>query len=117
MRSPWIEYWEITELPIGEVPYIAIERALRDEKYLRKFSPTFARNDMLQGHLSSLLYWYPYYIDQLYDLTLDGIDFRNYFKGTEMLPHFEYLFPQLCFRLDRLRVKGLKTNHFQEIKL
>ena len=117
MRSIWYDYFDILELPIGELPYIAIERASKDEKYLRKFKPTFARNDMMQGHLASLLYWYPYYIDQLYEYALDGIDFRNYFTGTEMVEHFEYLFPSVCSRLDRLSKKKIKTNHFDEIAL
>ncbi len=117
MRNPWVEYFDILELPVGEIPYTAIDRALKDEKYLRKFSPTFARNDMLQGHLASLLYWYPYYIDQLYELALEGIDFREYFNRTEMKVHFEHLFPAVCIKLDRLRTRGVKTNHFQEVKL
>ena len=117
MRSPWHEYFDILDLPIGEIPYVSIHRALKDEKYLRKFQPTFARNDMMQGHLASLLYWYPYYIDQLYEYAVEGMDFRIYFKGTEMLEHFEFLFPQICSKLDKISRKGIKTNHFDEIAL
>jgi hypothetical protein len=117
MRNILYEYFDVLELPVGEVPYTAIDRALRDERYLRKFTPSYARNDMMQGHLASLLYWYPFYIDQLYDFSLEGVDFRVYFKNTNMLEHFEYLFPQICKKLDRLRLNGIKTNHFNEIAL
>jgi hypothetical protein len=72
---------------------------------------------MMQGHLASLLYWYPYYIDTLYEYALDGIDFRIYFKGTEMLEPFEYLFPQICSKLDKLKARGIKLNHLEEIAL
>ena len=117
MRSPWVEYFDILELPIGEVPYVGIAKALEEEKYLRKFSPTFPRNDFLHGHLAALLYWYPHYINDLYEYALKGANFRDYFNGTEMADHFVHLFPQVTIRLDRLRTKGLKTNHLDEIKL
>lgn len=117
MRHPWVEYFDILELPIGEVPYTAIDKALKDEKYLRKFQPTYARNDMVNGHLASLLYWYPYYIDELYDHALRGVDFRKYFVGTDMEEHFEFLFPSVCKKLDRIVEKGIKVNHLDEIKL
>lgn len=117
MREPWMEYWDIMELPIGEIPYISIDRAFKDEKYLRKFTPTYAKKDMLDGYLSALLYWYPYYIDQLYELSLEGVDYRRYFDGTNFIEDFEYLFPQISNRLDKLRTKNIKTNHLGEIKL
>jgi hypothetical protein len=111
------EYFELKELPIGEVPYTAIQNALKDEKYLRKFQPTFARNDLMQGHLAALLYWYPYYVDALYDYADNGKNFRAYFDGTNLLGDFEYLFSSLCSKLDRMSNRKLKTNHFDEIAL
>lgn len=116
MRSPFYEYFDIMELPIGELPYSSIDRALKDEKYLRKFQPTFFRNDLVNGHLASLLYWYPHYIDNLYEYSLSGKDFRS-FLTPEMVEHFEYLFPRVCSKLDKLKVKGIKLNHLEEIAL
>lgn len=109
------DYFSISEFPIGEIPYTAINKAFGDEKYIRKFVPTFPRNDMLQGHISALLYWYPFYIDELYNLALNKRDFRLYFKGTNLEKDFEYLFSELCQKLDRLSKKEIKKNHLDEI--
>ena len=118
-RTIWYEYFELTDLPIGDLPYATIQRALKDEKYLRKFTPTFCRNDLAQGHFSALLYWFPHYVEQLYALAIDGHNYMFYFKtlSPEIIEGFTYLFPELMKNLDKARDLTLKSNELDEIKI
>ena len=118
-RNMLHEYFELTDLPIGELPYSAIQRALKDEKYLRQFTPTFCRNDLIQGNFSALLYWYPHYVEQLYALAIDGHNYMFYFKPlpSEITEGFVYLFPELMKKLDKARELTLKSNDLDEIKI
>jgi hypothetical protein len=117
MRSLHHEYFEVDNLPIGEIPFSAIQRALKDEKYLRRFVPTHYRNDLLNGHTGALLYWYPNYIDYLYELTMAGQDWMLFFKPFP--PHirdeFVELFPEIIKKLVKLRKNLNKLNHFEEL--
>jgi len=119
MRLPYYEYFEIENLPIGEIPFSAIQRALKDEKYLRKFTPSHYRADLLSGHSSALLYWYPNYIDYLYEFAINDKDYMLFFKGFP--PHirddFVELFPEIIKKLKTLRKNVSKLNHFEEIKV
>lgn len=116
-RESFIEYWNIDELPIGELPYNAIQKALRNEEYFRKFTPTYCRNDLMIGHKSALLYWYPYYVDTLYELSSKGMEYSIFFNGIggDMLSHFTYLFPDTIIKLNK--VLKLKKNHLDEVGL
>lgn len=118
-RTMFHEYFELTDLPIGDLPYATIQRALKDEKYLRKFDPTFCRNDLLKGNFSALLYWYPHYVEQLYALAIEGHNYMFYFKTLlpEITEGFIYLFPELIKNLDKARELTLKSNELDEIKI
>jgi hypothetical protein len=117
-RTIMYEYWKLEELPIGEVSYMTIQRALQDEKYMRKFRPSFYRENLLQGHHSALIYWYPHYVNELYEIAVNRGEFRRFFD--KFPPHiktsFEILFIELCKRLDKIKLSGLKLNHLEEIK-
>lgn len=118
-RTIFYEYFEVEQLPIGELPYSSIHKALRHEKYFRRFTPTFCRNDLLQGNLAALLYWYPNYIDQLYQFASEGKDYMMYFRGlpTEIIEAFDYLFPELKKRLDRVKETSLDLTVLEEFKI
>jgi hypothetical protein len=119
MREMHYEYFEIDNLPIGEIPFSTIQRAIKDEKYLRKFSPTHYRNDLLIGHPSALLYWYPHYIDYLYEFAIADKDFMIFFKPfpAHIKDDFIELFPEVVKKLHKLRKNINRINHFEEIKL
>lgn len=119
MRHPFYEYFEVENLPIGEIPFSAIQRAIKDEKYLRRFIPTHYRNDLLNGHTAALLYWYPKYIDYLYELTMAGEDWMLFFKPfpQNIRDGFVELFPEIIKKLVRLRKNLSKLNHLEEMKL
>jgi hypothetical protein len=118
-RTIWHEYFELTQLPVGEIPYSTIQRALKDEKYLRKFEPTFCRNDLLRGNLSALLYWYPNYVEQLYALSVEGHSYMSYFNGlpSVVVEAFNYLFPELIKKLDKAKELAVKLTVLDEIKI
>jgi hypothetical protein len=118
-RNILYNYFDIEQLPIGELPYTAIHRALGDEKYLRSFSPTYCRNDLAQGHLSALLYWYPNYIEQMYELAVDGFDYMAYFNRLpiEIIEGFKLLFPESIKKLEKARRLALDLNSLEEIKI
>ena len=105
VRHPFYEYFDINDMPVGEIPYSAFSKALKDEIYFRRFDPTFYRNDLLHGHKSALLYWYPYYIDYLNDRLIKHDD------------DVCIIIPQLCNKLDRLKTTTFKLNHLDEIEL
>lgn len=119
MRLIQYEYFELSELPIGEIPYTAIENALQDEIYFRKFQPTNYRDDLASGTLASLLYWYPEYINILYEYAVDDKDFMLFFKPfpTEIRDGFVFLYPEVMKKLKKVRRKVRTTNHFDEIKI
>jgi hypothetical protein len=114
-RLPFYEYWETETL---QVPYASLARAFENEIYFRKFTPTFVRNDLMQGHLSALLYWYHIYVDVLYEIAASGKDPMLFFKGlpTEIKDGFDYLFPQLKKTLEKVRNGSLQSNHLDELK-
>jgi len=118
-RTMFYDYFEISSLPVGEIPYSAIQKALKHEKYLRRFKPTFCRNDLMRGNLAALLYWYPHYIDQLYEFAVEGKDYMIYFSGlpTEITEAFDYLFPELKRRLDKVKEDRLNLSVLEEIKI
>lgn len=118
-RTICYEYFEVDSLPVGDIPYSAIHKALKNEKYFRLFTPTYCRNDLKAGHLSALLYWYPKYIDQLYDLAVSGEDFMLYFNGLpiEIIEAFDYLFPETKKRLDKAKEYAVKLTELEEIKI
>lgn len=119
MRLPYYEYFEVENFPIGEIPFSTIQRAIKDERFLRKFSPTHYRNDLLSGHSSALLYWYPYYIDYLYEFAISDKDFMIFFKPfpSHIKDDFVELFPDIIKKLHRLRKNISKINHFEELNL
>lgn len=116
-RLAFYEYWDVSQLPVGEMPFSAVNKALKDERYLRKFKPTFYRENLLQGHLSALLYWYPSYIDLLFKMAIDG-DYGAFFKPFpfEIFEGFKYLFPEVCEMLDNILENKIRSNHLDETK-
>jgi len=119
MRTLLYEYWKVDELPIGHLPFNSIQRALKDEVYMRKFTPSNMMEDLSSGYYSALLYWYPNYLDLLYDHAAEGIDHRVFFRNMNgnILYAFEYLFSELNNKLDRLRSHANRFNHLEETKL
>lgn len=118
MRLPWIDYWELEELPVGDLSFSTIEKALKQEVYLRKFTPTNLKNDLMNGNLSALLYWYNFYIEELYDLAANKKDFMEYFnKFPEGVKEgFIYLFPQLIKRLRVIEAGKIKKSKLDEVR-
>lgn len=117
-RTIWYEYFDIKDLPVGEVPYQAIHIALKDEKYMRRFTPTHYRENLMQGHLAAIMYWYPYYVDYLYEIAIDGRDFREFYIRfpREICLGFETLFPDMVKKLDKLSKKTMKLNSLGEFE-
>ena len=119
MRLPYYEYFEVDNFPVGEIPFSAIQKALKDEKFFRRFTPTHYRADLLAGHSAALLYWYPHYIDFLYEFSINDKDFMLFFKPfpIEIKDGFVELFPEIIKKLKKLRQNVSKLNHLEELKL
>lgn len=119
MRLIQYEYFEISDLPTGEIPYTAIVNAIKEEEYLRKFTPTNYRDDLSCGHLAALLYWYPEFIVFLYEYAVDGKNFMSFFKPfpPEVRDGFVYLYPEVMRKLNRIKRKHDKGNHFEELSI
>jgi hypothetical protein len=118
---------KILEFPLGEIPYIAIDRLttlkMSDPKmgwWVPLFDDHWTSSDMSQdlrsGRPTPLVYWYPSYADTLYDMSLEGQDFRKFLIGfhPENLRWFTVLFKEQVRKLDKLAAKNLKLNHLNE---
>lgn len=118
-RESFVEYFNLEELPIGELSYSAIQKALRHEMFFRKFYPTFCRENLMQGHKAALLYWYPFYVNELCILASEGNDAMSYFKGIswDVVGYFEYLFPETVSKLKKIQKLNSKLNHLEETVL
>jgi hypothetical protein len=118
-RTIMYEYFEIEQLPIGDLPYMSIQRALKNEAYLRIFPPTYCRNDLAKGYLAALLYWYPSYLEQLYELAVEGRDYMVYFNRLPIgiIEGFKHLFPETIKRLDKAKRLAIDLNSLEEIKI
>lgn len=117
-RSIAHDYFDISDLPTGDLPYSAIDRALKDEKYLRKYTPVAMRTDLTYLHYPALLIYYPDYIDTLYDLAAEGLDYMSFFHTypTEITEAFNYLFPEAIKKLERVKQSKLKLTTLEETK-
>ena len=118
-RTMLHDYFDLKDLPIGEIPFSAIRMALRDEKYLRKYMPDNYMSDLRRGQLSALLYWYHYYINDLYELASVGKDYMDFFRvfPIEIKDGFNYLFGETIKRLDKVKSSAIKSNHLDESSL
>lgn len=116
-RLPHIEYFEQHELPIGEIPNSVLRRAKTDEIFFRKFTPSDYITDLSKGHVSALLYWFPYYRDVLYDKALSGQSYMEFFAPFPKIIKvaFKWLFRELVRRLNVLS-RSVRENHLGETK-
>ncbi len=116
----------ITEFPLGMIPYLAIDRLSTLKQMDRKHGmvPIFDdqwvpwewKEDLKFGKPTALVYWYPEYVDFLYEIALSGADFRSFLVGFnyENLRWFDLLFTEQAAKLDKLASKTLKLNHLNE---
>lgn len=115
------EYFDLNDLPLNDLPYSAIDAALKDEKYMRKYPLINLNADLNSGYPAALLIRYPEYVDSLYNLAYSGLVPQHYFsffaKGT--YEAFEYLFEDLNAKLNSVVLGGgaYKTTALGETKL
>lgn len=118
---------KITDFPLGEVPYLAIDRLIetriydREKGYIHIFDstwlPTKWLSDLMKGRPTPLVYWYPSYIDHLYSLALMGeqpLEFLNYLHKDNVI-WFPRLFTEVHLKLNNLR--KIKLNHLNETQI
>jgi hypothetical protein len=116
-RHNYYNYFKLEQLP-SEISYNTIQRAIKNEIYLREFKPTFFRENLMQGHPSSLLYWYSYYVPELFSLAINNEEYLDFFNPfpEHIKSDFKYLFYELVEKLDRIKNNELKHNHLDETK-
>lgn len=116
------DYYDMSDIDIGCIPYSAIQRALRHEIFFRKSGTTFNwQKDLHNKIYSSVLVRFPDYIAYLYEHCMEGKSYKEFFGcyHPEILESFEYLFPDVIKRLDRMtKVSGkLNKGIFSELDL
>lgn len=112
-RSMFHTYFDLDDLDVGVIPYEAVNKALRYEIFMRKYdSNTHWVDDFNNKILQSVLVRYPDYSQFLYDNAINGKSHKEFFKPypAEILAAFEYLFPTLIKRLDKLVRNHAKLN-------
>lgn len=121
-RTMHYTYYNLDEMEVGLIPYNAIVKALQYELFTRKhpYSDHWS-DDLTLGRCSSVLIHYPKYIDILYEFAMGGRSYKEYFLNypPQIIQTFEYLFPDVVRRLDKLVVSNAKLNKgiFEEINI
>lgn len=117
---------KITDLPLGEVPFLAIDRLMTssnyDERYgkVPLFNPQFIPKtwieDLKLGEPTALVYWYPQYIDYLYEIAMQGKNFKDFLikHHARNEAWFLKIFPEVANKLERLASTSVKLNHLNE---
>lgn len=120
---------KVTDFPLGEIPYMAIERLTRlkvmdpDKGGVPIFDNTFIPSDMIKdlgtGKPTPLVYWYPDYIDMLYQVALNGGDYFEILKLYNFANAlwFKTLFEEVDRKLLALSSKEIKKNHLEETSI
>lgn len=122
---------KITEFPLGEIPFMAIDRLLNykvpadngfkislfDEDYLP--STTWLEELNIKGRSDSeaataIVYWYPVYIDTLYTRAIAKLEWEVYLQPTEAY-WFRMLFKETATRLDKIASGNMRLNHVDEV--
>lgn len=107
------EYYDIDELDVGCIPYESIHKSLKHEVFLRKPKESIDwQYDFIKKIHSSVLVRFPDYIAYLYEWCMQGRDYKDFFKAysPEILESFNYLFPSVVKRLDRMTKNCVKLN-------
>ena len=124
---------KITDFRLGEIPYLAIDRLTTLKVYDadRGFKTPLFNEDWRPCHYlqdsiamaktdpdicMTLVYFYPEYIDHLYERAMLDLKWRGYFR-PKFLYWFEILFEEQVKRLDRIALKKYKLNHLDEIAI
>jgi hypothetical protein len=106
--------------PLSEIPYEAYARLLDTHRsYLKPFIPNTLVSDLKLGKANRLIYWYPRYILDLYDLANKGLDYLAYldsFHETNSW-YFKDVFRETCEKLDKIKDKKLNENILGEIRI
>lgn len=104
---------------IMELPFDAYEYFIKREFDFKVFTPKTMDEDLSQGTISALVYYYPIYLSELYDLVSRGEDYRSFFR--KYTPSLEILFKQMfrttSSKLDRILGRKIKVNYLAEIKV
>lgn len=119
---------KITSFPLGEIPYRAIDRLStirgtvitgRLPIFDESWYPQEWKEDIKSGKPTPLVYWYPYYKDLLFDISLEGENFRDFLRGFHVYNsyYFDLIFVEVSNTLDKLAKTSLKLNHLNEITI
>jgi len=106
--------------PLMEVPFDAYCLLLDFyANHLEHFVPSTMEEDLKNGRLNAMVYWYPRLVQTLYALSYEGHDFRGYLEAlnSQNVYLFEEIFKDTVKKLDKLREKRLNNNHLDEIQV
>jgi hypothetical protein len=116
---------KITDLPLGEIPYLAVSRLMGGnfhEPYRTfdiNFLPNVWHEDIKAGLPTPLVYWYPQYIDFLYEIAMEGDDpmifLNDFHKCNEEL--FREIFEEIHKKLVKLQSNSVRLNHLDELRI
>lgn len=108
--------------PLGELPFDTYALITDPDKlyfHCVKFVPTRWDEDLKQGTIRVLVYWYPVYAPKLFQLASQGLEFRYFlaFYHEDLPRNFQRAFPSTTKALDSLKEGKIKLNHMEETKL
>jgi hypothetical protein len=112
-RTMHYDYYTLDEIDLGSIPYSTVNRALKHEIFFRKPKElSHWQIELSQNIYSSVLVRFPDYLPFLYENALDGKSYRVLFQpySIEILETFEYLFPDVIKRLDKITKNARKLN-------
>jgi hypothetical protein len=110
-------FFPLNEVPFQTVVLVTTPSGLR--AYCKKFRPATMEVDLAIGGGNRLLYWYPKFVDKLYELAAQGKDYNEWLNlGHINNPHlFSVMFPSTKRNLDKILEGKLKSNLLSEIRV
>ena len=109
-----IEFFKLYSLPLDAFTYF-----LERERDFLVFKPKTMEEDLANGSVSALVYYFHDYLVHLYELANLGKSHIEYL--CDFSPAYSVYFPQIFKRthkkLDRIANRRLRMNHFKEIKV
>lgn len=103
-----------TFYPLGQIPFESY--CLLLDKHMEKlvtFIPYTMEHD-LKGNTEfhKVVYWYPVYVNKLFELAAEGGDFLGWLRALSPynVRYFVEIFPTTLKKLDKIKEEKLKKN-------
>ncbi len=106
--------------PLGQFPFDTYCKCFDEyREFCLPFVPSNWEEDLKRGELTRILYWYPVYIDRLFEIAERGFNYLEYLDSYHPKNSLAFisLFDSTNKKLDKLYKSKIKTNVLSELKV